>query len=93
MWSLINGLSIVSKLKAVAIAGAILTATHGGAYFAGYLVGGANARADQKEHSTKEAFDRIQDLEKSNGAFKSLSDRHRCLVFMRYSGLPDDECD
>jgi len=31
--------------------------------------------------------------EKSNAAFKDLSARHRCLVFMRDSGLPASACD
>lgn len=39
------------------------------------------------------ALERIQQLEKSNAEFKKLSDRDRCLVFMRDSGLPDSACD
>lgn len=39
------------------------------------------------------ALERITELEKSNANFKSLSDRDRCLVFMRDSGLPDGACD
>jgi len=36
---------------------------------------------------------RIKQLEKSNAEFNRLSDRDRCLVFMRDSGLPDGTCD
>ncbi|RVK75416.1 hypothetical protein CN154_15035 [Sinorhizobium meliloti] len=41
----------------------------------------------------KNALQRIQQLEKSNANFSKLSDRDRCLVFMRDSGLPDSACD
>ncbi|MFC0809130.1 hypothetical protein ACFHWW_27430 [Ensifer sp. P24N7] len=40
----------------------------------------------------KNALERIQHLEKSNANFKKLSDRDRCLIFMRDSGLPDSAC-
>lgn len=43
--------------------------------------------------ASKNALERIQHLEKSNANFKKLSDRDRCLVFMRDSGLPDSACD
>jgi hypothetical protein len=39
------------------------------------------------------ALKRIKDLEKNNADFNKLSDRDRCLVFMRDSGLPDAGCD
>ncbi|GCA49313.1 hypothetical protein KGO5_01756 [Sinorhizobium sp. KGO-5] len=42
--------------------------------------------------ASKNALERIQNLEKSNANFKKLSDRDRCLVFMRDSGLPDSAC-
>lgn len=41
----------------------------------------------------KAALERIQQLEKSNADFRKFSDRDRCLVFMRDSGLPDSACD
>lgn len=40
-----------------------------------------------------EAGKRIQDMEKNNEAFRSLSARDRCRAFMRISGLPESECD
>jgi hypothetical protein len=93
MWGLIGSLSITTKLKALAIAGGILTATHSGAYLAGYLVGGAKADAKQSAAIYKEAFNRAQAMEKSNAAFKGLEPDHRCIVFMRSVGMPDSNCD
>jgi hypothetical protein len=93
MLSVIQGLSITAKLKALAVAGAILTATHSGAYLAGYLVGGAKAESKHTAAIYKEAFDRSQAMEKSNAAFKGLEPDHRCLVFMRSVGMPDSNCD
>ncbi|WP_173995013.1 hypothetical protein [Agrobacterium tumefaciens] len=43
--------------------------------------------------AAKAAIERINTLEKNNASFRSLSDRHRCLLFMRDSGLPDSACD
>jgi hypothetical protein len=40
-----------------------------------------------------EAAKRIQDMEKNNAQFRSLSARDRCLAFMRDSGLPASHCD
>jgi hypothetical protein len=93
MLSIINGLSIAQKLKALGIAGGILAATHSGAYVAGYLVGGAKQEAKQNAGSLKEAFNLIQNMEKNNVVYQNLSERHQCLYLMRFSGLPDDECD
>lgn len=42
---------------------------------------------------SKAAIARINTLEKNNASFRSLSDRHRCLIFMRDSGLSDSACD
>lgn len=93
MWSLINGLSITAKLKALAIAGGILAATHSGAYMAGYLVGGAKQEAKRNAGALKDAFNLIQNMEKNNVVYQNLSERHQCLYLMRFSGLPDSGCD
>ena len=39
------------------------------------------------------ALKRITKLETNNATFKHLSNRDRCIVFMRDSGLPEDGCD
>lgn len=49
-------------------------------------------RAAVNAQAAKEAVARINNLEKNNANFRNLSDRDRCLVFMRDSGLPDSSC-
>lgn len=75
------------KIGAGALVGAML------AYYPGYLQGKSVARSQIEAEAAKEALERIQTLEKNNAAFKSLSDRDKCVEFMRFSGLPDSECD
>ena len=58
-----------------------------------YWQGKREARSEAKIEAAKEALDRINTMEKNNASFRSLSDRHRCLIFMRDSGLPDSACD
>lgn len=41
----------------------------------------------------KIALERVHIMEKNNANFRNLSDRDRCLVFMRDSGLPVSSCD
>lgn len=67
----------------------------GGALIYGpaYLYGKSVARSQIEAEAAKEALERIKDLEDSNANFKALSDRDRCIVFMRDSGLPVEECD
>jgi hypothetical protein len=50
-------------------------------------------RAEAAAEAAKLALERVQELEKNNANFKNLSDRDRCLVFMRDSGLPENNCD
>lgn len=87
MWQLIP------NLKLYAIGAGILAATHSGAYVSGHLVGSAKQDAVQQAQAVKEAFDRIQELEKNNVVYQNLSERHQCLYLMRFSGLPDSGCD
>lgn len=62
-------------------------------YGPAYLHGKSIARSQFEAAAAKEALERIQTLEKNNAAFKSLSDRDKCLEFMRFSGLPIEQCD
>ncbi len=55
---------------------------------------GERRERDQAAIETgKAALERIQNLEKNNANFEKLSDRDRCLLFMRDSGLPESACD
>lgn len=58
-----------------------------------YWLGKREGRSQTQIEAAKEALDRINELEKNNASFRSLTDRGRCLVFMRDSGLPDSACD
>lgn len=84
MWALIpNWL----KIAAVAIAGtALLSITS-------FQIGKHEGKSATQIEAAKEALDRITTLEKNNASFRNLTDRGRCLVFMRDSGLPDSACD
>lgn len=75
------------KIGAGAVIGAVI------AYYPAYLHGKSIARSQFEAAAAKEALERIQTLEKNNAAFKSLSDRDKCLEFMRFSGLPIEQCD
>ncbi|MGY5793659.1 hypothetical protein ACXHXM_25955 len=75
------------KLGAGAALGASL------AFYPAKLVGRSEGRASIQAEAAKEALERIDNLEKNNASFRKLSDRDRCLVFMRDSGLPDSACD
>ncbi|WP_425902562.1 hypothetical protein [Agrobacterium radiobacter] len=58
-----------------------------------YWLGKREGRSETQIEAAKEALDRINSLEKNNASFRNLTDRGRCLVFMRDSGLPDNACD
>lgn len=49
--------------------------------------------ADTKKAALVEAYKRVAEREKNDDEFRKLTDRGRCLVFMRDSGLPTDNCD
>ena len=63
------------------------------AFASGKWIGAKNERARIELRMAQEALDRINGMVKNNEKFLSLSDRDRCIVFMRDSGLPDDACD
>lgn len=58
-----------------------------------YLTGKSAQREEARSAAALEALDRIETMEKNNAGFSKLSDRDRCLVFMRDSGLPEQTCD
>lgn len=84
MWKLIPGWV---KLGAAAALGAALLS------IASFQVGKREGKSAAQIGAAKEAVKRINNLEKNNASFRDMSDRHRCLVFMRDSGLPDSACD
>lgn len=59
---------------------------------AGTWHGKSLGKAEAAAEAAKLALERVQELEKNNANFKNLSDRDRCLLFMRDSGLPEDNC-
>lgn len=84
MWNLIPGWV---KLGAAAVLGAVLLS------IASFHVGKREGKSVAQIEAAKEAVNRINNLEKNNASFRNMSDRHRCLVFMHDSGLPDSACD
>ncbi|WCK12327.1 hypothetical protein G6L41_008595 [Agrobacterium tumefaciens] len=84
MWKLVPGWV---KLGAAAVLGAALLS------IASFQVGKREGKSAAQIEAAKEAVNRINNLEKNNASFRNMSDRHRCLVFMRDSGLPDSACD
>lgn len=64
-----------------------------GSYHLGKSVGRSAARTEIELEAAKSALKRITDMEKNNASFRDLPPRHRCLAFMRDSGLPEHACD
>lgn len=62
-----------------------------------YQLGRWNGAADKLDElrmaAIKEATGRIISMENNNEDFRRKSPRDKCLVIMRYSGLPDSGCD
>ncbi|NTD84304.1 hypothetical protein [Agrobacterium tumefaciens] len=58
-----------------------------------FQMGKREGKSVAQIEAAKAAIERINTLEKNNASFRSLPDRHRCLLFMRDSGLPDSACD
>lgn len=58
-----------------------------------YTLGMREGRSQAQSDAARAALERIKQLEKNNASFRNLDDRHRCLVFMRDSGLPESSCD
>lgn len=84
MWRIIPGWV---KLGTAAVLGAALLS------IASFHVGKREGKSAAQIEAAKEAVNRINNLEKNNASFRNMSDRHRCLVLMRDSGLPDSACD
>jgi uncharacterized membrane protein YdjX (TVP38/TMEM64 family) len=63
------------------------------AFYPAKLVGRSEGREAVRAEAAKVALERIDTMEKNNANFRKLSDRDRCLVFMRDSGLPHSNCD
>ncbi|MFK0385004.1 hypothetical protein [Agrobacterium sp. NPDC090273] len=80
-------------LKIAAGAMACAVALSAGAFHLGKSVGRSTERAEIELKAAKNALNRITDMEKNNASFRDLTPRHRCLAFMRVSGLPDSACD
>jgi len=59
-----------------------------------YRINAAYNRGAESERvkARIEAAKRIGEMEKSNANFRKLSDRDRCLLFLRDSGLPEHHC-
>lgn len=84
MWTLIP---VWIKIGVAALIAATLLC------IASFQIGKHEGKSVAQIEAAKAALNRINTLEKNNASFRSLSDRHRCLVFMRDSGLPDSACD
>ncbi len=84
MWALISGWL---KIGVAALAGAALLS------IASFQIGKREGKSAAQVEAAKAALVRINTLEKNNAAFRNLSDHHRCLVFMRDSGLSESNCD
>ena len=74
------------KLPVAALLGAALV------FYPAKWYGATEERQQAQIRAAAEALDRIQNLEKNNANFRNLPARERCLVFMRDSGLPEDNC-
>ncbi len=84
MWKLIpNWL----KIGAAAVIGAALFS------ITSFQIGKREGKSIAQIEAAKAALNRINTMEKNNASFRNMSDRHRCLAFMRDSGLPDSACD
>lgn len=59
------------------------------AFFYGKSVG----RDAERLEAAKNAIERIDQMGKNNANFLKLPSHERCVVFMRDSGLPVNECD
>ncbi|WMW56481.1 hypothetical protein RE411_04665 [Agrobacterium pusense] len=84
MWKLIPDWV---KLGVAAVVGAALLS------IVSFQVGKREGKSVAQIEAAKEAVNRINNQEKNNASFRNMSDRHRCLVFMRDSKLPDSNCD
>ncbi|MDP9758332.1 MULTISPECIES: hypothetical protein [Agrobacterium] len=84
MWKLVPGWLKIG-LAAVAVTALLSVAS--------FQIGKREGKSAAQIEAAKAALNRINTLEKNNASFRTMSDRHRCLVFMRDSGLSDSACD
>ncbi len=80
---------ILSSLKIGSVALAVATALS----ITAFQIGKHEGKSVAQIEAAKAAIERINTLEKNNASFRNMSDRHRCLLFMRDSVLPDSACD
>ncbi|WP_242217948.1 hypothetical protein [Shinella zoogloeoides] len=86
-----TGLLDAAKLAAGALLGAL--AVYAYTQAVSLPAARSEGRALERAAAAAEAISRIQELEKNNETFRSLSPRDRCLALMRDSRLPDAGCD
>lgn len=84
---------MISTLRDVAVAAGGIAIGIIVASPAAYHFGKSVERADLVVEATTEAISKIKTMEENNAAFRDLTPRHRCLVLMRDSRLPDSACD
>jgi hypothetical protein len=63
-----------------------------GGFASGTWHGKALGKEEARAEAAVEAVDRISNMEKNNATFRNLPARDRCLVIMRDSGLPTENC-
>jgi hypothetical protein len=74
------------KWAALIVGGVLLVCVP---FFYGKSIGRTQALAD----AAKIAINRISEMEKNDASFRSKPAHDRCVIFMRDSGLPIDQCD
>lgn len=87
MIAMLAALPNTVKLIGSALIGALLT------FGPVYLYGKHAGRADAELTATKNALDRIEEMNQHDAKFRNSSPHDRCITFMRDSGLPSSECD
>lgn len=55
--------------------------------------GKREGKAETEVGALKNAFTRIQDMEKNNASFRALPARDRCLLYAYHNGMSGDVCD
>jgi hypothetical protein len=90
MLALLGKLPDLAKFGLGAAAGAALAFPTGLA--TGVWHGKSITRAEVAAEAATDALNRISDLEKNNASFRNLPAYDRCIVFMRDSKLPEDNC-
>lgn len=58
-----------------------------------YLAGKTAERAEIETTAALDALERVKTLDENNAKFKNGTDYDRCVIFMRDSRLPIEQCD